>query len=192
MVVKFRKTIWPPPPQLSLHRRAAVSSNSDGTRSVWRLENPKSSLYCECLCSHPEIFFIHSNTAVPVAPQETVREGGIKPATALRCRMVHKLNIVTFRFISVLDKLLWTVLAVIREYWPPLAWKIPHFIFHLPPPPLPPPPSLSSPQILDLLTNDKTLRLAIPVHKSGQNIYRTFHLHLYILVLSAGWDTLVC
>jgi hypothetical protein len=24
MVVKFRNTIWPPPPQLSLHRRAAL------------------------------------------------------------------------------------------------------------------------------------------------------------------------
>jgi hypothetical protein len=33
MVVKFRNTTWPPPPQLSLHRRAALSSNSNGTRS---------------------------------------------------------------------------------------------------------------------------------------------------------------
>jgi hypothetical protein len=33
MVVKFRNTIWPPPPQLSLHRRAALSRNSNGTRS---------------------------------------------------------------------------------------------------------------------------------------------------------------
>jgi hypothetical protein len=33
MVVKFRNTIWPPPPQLSLHRRAALSSYSNGTRS---------------------------------------------------------------------------------------------------------------------------------------------------------------
>jgi hypothetical protein len=28
MVVKFRNTIWPSPPQLSLHRSAALSSNS--------------------------------------------------------------------------------------------------------------------------------------------------------------------
>jgi hypothetical protein len=47
MVVKFRNTIWPPPPQLSLHRRAALSSNSNGTRSVYSRENPKSNLYCE-------------------------------------------------------------------------------------------------------------------------------------------------
>jgi hypothetical protein len=33
MVVKFRNTTWPPPPQLSLQRRAALSSNSNGTRS---------------------------------------------------------------------------------------------------------------------------------------------------------------
>jgi hypothetical protein len=48
MVVKFRNTIWPPPPQLSLHRRAALTSNSNGTWSVYNRENPpKSSLYCE-------------------------------------------------------------------------------------------------------------------------------------------------
>jgi hypothetical protein len=45
MVVKFRNTSWPPPPQLSLHRRAALSSNSNGTRSVYNRENPKSSLH---------------------------------------------------------------------------------------------------------------------------------------------------
>jgi hypothetical protein len=48
MVVKFRNTICPPhPPQLSLHRRAALSINSNGTRSVYGRKNPKSSLYCE-------------------------------------------------------------------------------------------------------------------------------------------------
>jgi hypothetical protein len=47
MVVKFRNTIWPPPPQLSLHKRAALSRNSNGTRSVYSRENPKRSLYCE-------------------------------------------------------------------------------------------------------------------------------------------------
>jgi hypothetical protein len=36
-----------PPPQLSLHRRAALSCNSNGTRSVYSRENPKRSLYCE-------------------------------------------------------------------------------------------------------------------------------------------------
>jgi hypothetical protein len=34
MVVKFRNTIWPIQPQLSLHRRAALSSNSNGTQSA--------------------------------------------------------------------------------------------------------------------------------------------------------------
>jgi hypothetical protein len=43
----FRNTICPPPPQLSLHRRAALSSNSNGTRTVYSRKNPKSSLYCE-------------------------------------------------------------------------------------------------------------------------------------------------
>jgi hypothetical protein len=47
MVVKLRNTICPPPPQLSLHRRAVLSSNSNRTRSVYSRENPKSSLYCE-------------------------------------------------------------------------------------------------------------------------------------------------
>jgi hypothetical protein len=37
----------PPPPQLSLRTRAALSSNSNGTRSVYNSKNPKSSLYCE-------------------------------------------------------------------------------------------------------------------------------------------------
>jgi hypothetical protein len=62
MVVKFRNTILPPPPQLSLHRRAALSSNSNGTRSVYSRDNPKSSLpvYCEmsmCLSWHKETIF---------------------------------------------------------------------------------------------------------------------------------------
>jgi hypothetical protein len=47
MVVKFRNAICTPPPQLSLHRRAALSGNSNGTRSVYSRKNPKSSLYCE-------------------------------------------------------------------------------------------------------------------------------------------------
>jgi hypothetical protein len=47
MVVKFRNTICPSQPQLSLHRRAALSSNSNGRRSVYSRKNPKNSLYCE-------------------------------------------------------------------------------------------------------------------------------------------------
>jgi hypothetical protein len=46
-VVKFRNTIFPPPLQLSLHTRAALSSNSNGTRSVYNIKTQKSSLYCE-------------------------------------------------------------------------------------------------------------------------------------------------
>jgi hypothetical protein len=33
IVVKFRNTIWPPPPLLSLHTTAALSSNLNGKRS---------------------------------------------------------------------------------------------------------------------------------------------------------------
>jgi hypothetical protein len=57
MVVKFRNTIWPPKPQLSLHRRAALSSNSNGTRSV----NPNAVYIVRCLwalciqCAHCRI-----------------------------------------------------------------------------------------------------------------------------------------
>jgi hypothetical protein len=40
MVVKFRNTSWPPPPQLSLPRRTALSSISNRTRSVYNRENP--------------------------------------------------------------------------------------------------------------------------------------------------------
>jgi hypothetical protein len=54
MVVKFKNTIWPPPPQLSLHRRAALSSISNVTGSLESRENPKRSLYCEMsvLCTY--------------------------------------------------------------------------------------------------------------------------------------------
>jgi hypothetical protein len=41
MVVKFINTICPPPPQLSLHTRAALSSNSNETRSVYNRKDPK-------------------------------------------------------------------------------------------------------------------------------------------------------
>jgi hypothetical protein len=44
MVVKFRNTICPPQPQLSLHRRAALSSYSNGTRS-YIAERTQSAVY---------------------------------------------------------------------------------------------------------------------------------------------------
>jgi hypothetical protein len=44
MVVKFINTTWPTPPQLSLHRRAALSSNSNGTRS-YIAERTQSAVY---------------------------------------------------------------------------------------------------------------------------------------------------
>jgi hypothetical protein len=48
MDVKFRNTICPPQPQLSLHSRAALSSDSNGTQSyMYSREDPKRSLYCE-------------------------------------------------------------------------------------------------------------------------------------------------
>jgi hypothetical protein len=47
MVVKFINTIWPPPPQLFLHRRAALSSNSNGTRSYVAERTQNGSLYYE-------------------------------------------------------------------------------------------------------------------------------------------------
>jgi hypothetical protein len=50
MVVKFINTIWPPPPQLSLHRRAALLSNSNGTRS-YIAERTQNAVYIvRCLC----------------------------------------------------------------------------------------------------------------------------------------------
>jgi hypothetical protein len=49
MVVNFRNTICPPPLQLSLHRRAALSSNSNGTRSVYSRKNPKAVYIVICL-----------------------------------------------------------------------------------------------------------------------------------------------
>jgi hypothetical protein len=50
MVVKFRNTgtICPPPPQLSLHRRAALSSNSNGTRSVYGRKNQRTVYIVRC------------------------------------------------------------------------------------------------------------------------------------------------
>jgi hypothetical protein len=46
VMYRRQRPFWPPPPLLSLHRRAALSSNSNGTRSVYR-ENPKRSLLCD-------------------------------------------------------------------------------------------------------------------------------------------------
>jgi hypothetical protein len=44
MVVTFRNTSCPPPPQLLLHKRAALSTNSKGTQSVRSRQNLNSSL----------------------------------------------------------------------------------------------------------------------------------------------------
>jgi hypothetical protein len=44
MVVKFRNTICPPQPPLSLHRRAALSSDSNATRS-YIAEGTQSAVY---------------------------------------------------------------------------------------------------------------------------------------------------
>jgi hypothetical protein len=74
MVVKFRNTIWPPPPQFSLHRRAALSSNSNGTRS-YIAENPKRSLYCEMSVVQPWSFFRYRASSVKIwHPPRTGRE----------------------------------------------------------------------------------------------------------------------
>jgi hypothetical protein len=44
IVVKFKNTICPPPPQLALHRRAALSSNSNGTHSPYIAERTQTAL----------------------------------------------------------------------------------------------------------------------------------------------------
>jgi hypothetical protein len=65
MVDKFRITIWPPSTAaLSLHRRAALSSNSNGTRSVYSRKSLKSSLYCDmsmaplCITVYASLYFL--------------------------------------------------------------------------------------------------------------------------------------
>jgi hypothetical protein len=92
-VVKFRNTIWPPPPQLSLHRRAALSSNSNGTRSVYSIENPKRSLYCEMsVCrQRPHLYCGGENLKYYLAPlppqfflprRATLRTNSMAPQTS--------------------------------------------------------------------------------------------------------------
>jgi hypothetical protein len=61
MVVKFRNSICPPPPQLSLHRRAALSSSSNGTRSVYSKEPQKAVYIVRCL------WWVHVWTAAYVS-----------------------------------------------------------------------------------------------------------------------------
>jgi hypothetical protein len=58
MVVKFRNTICPPPPQLSLHRRAALSSNSNGTRSYISERTQNSVYIVRCLCLNLMILIV--------------------------------------------------------------------------------------------------------------------------------------
>jgi hypothetical protein len=54
MVVKFRNTNWSPPPQLSLHRRAALASDSNGTRS-YIAERTQNAVYIvRCLWMGPK------------------------------------------------------------------------------------------------------------------------------------------
>jgi hypothetical protein len=72
MVVKFRNTICPPPPQLSLQEGCALSSNSNGTRSVYSRKNPKRSLY-SMACT-----ILHS--AFSSTPFKNTGEFGIKTA----------------------------------------------------------------------------------------------------------------
>jgi hypothetical protein len=52
MVVKFRNTTWPPPLQLSLHRRAALSSYSNGTRSYISERTQNAVYIVRCLWAH--------------------------------------------------------------------------------------------------------------------------------------------
>jgi hypothetical protein len=53
---KYLISIWPPPPQLFLHRKAALSSNSNGTRSIYSRENPKAVYIVRCLWARATIF----------------------------------------------------------------------------------------------------------------------------------------
>jgi hypothetical protein len=67
MVVNFGNTIWSPPPQLSLHMRAALSNNSNGTRSVYIAERTQKAVYIViCLCAH--LTFSSSVQNRPVRP----------------------------------------------------------------------------------------------------------------------------
>jgi hypothetical protein len=56
----------PPPPQFSLHKRAALSSNSNGTRSVYSRENPKQSLYCEMSVTRTHSTCTSTYSTVPI------------------------------------------------------------------------------------------------------------------------------
>jgi hypothetical protein len=63
MVVKFRNTICPPSPQLSLHRRSALASDSNGTRS-YIAERTQSVVYIvRCLWDTVGFNFFFANTA---------------------------------------------------------------------------------------------------------------------------------
>jgi hypothetical protein len=78
MVVKFRNTTWPPPPQLSLHRRASLSSYSNGTRSyiAERIQNAVYIVRClwyrmgPCSNKHTgEIFLWHLSLLLYTFPK---------------------------------------------------------------------------------------------------------------------------
>jgi hypothetical protein len=69
MVVKFRNTICPPQPQLSLHRRAALSSDSNGTRSYIARRTQSAVYIVRCLWQHhiSRIFYIPHILGKPLA-----------------------------------------------------------------------------------------------------------------------------
>jgi hypothetical protein len=66
MVVEFRNTSWPPPPQLSLHIRAELSSNSNCTRP-YIAERTQNAVYIvSCLWEWPYKVFQRSEPIVLV------------------------------------------------------------------------------------------------------------------------------
>jgi hypothetical protein len=49
MVPEFRNTVCPPSPQLLLHKRAALLTNSKGIQSLYSRKNPKAVYNVRCL-----------------------------------------------------------------------------------------------------------------------------------------------
>jgi hypothetical protein len=67
----FRNTICPPPPQLLLHRRAALSTNSKGTQSVYSRRNPKSHLYFDMSVVYPSVRCAHRDIMTTIIKPDT-------------------------------------------------------------------------------------------------------------------------
>jgi hypothetical protein len=132
MVAKFRNTSWPPPPQLSLYR-AALSSNSNRTRSVYSRENPKRSLYCEMSviltynfkCTNLDC----SNALYSIRPRISYENSWyMRHAKLFKIQLVELLNVEFWR-ISHKAK----VEAAHAYLSPPTAawgtlWKLPNFV----------------------------------------------------------------